>query len=150
MSKCTPLLKRNGRWHNRIYIWFKRFHKDIKVNAVSWCNFGTVWTIATFRCINIFQCTWCVNNNRILILCTPLGCAVIISLHTHSVWQIICDAGPSLGEKILCPKSQEYLPPNLELLMEDLVSSGLRLVKNNPLPKMKVSGLMCRELVCGD
>ena len=28
----------------------------------------------------------------------------IISLHTHSVWQTICDTGPSLGEEILCSK----------------------------------------------
>ena len=65
---------------------------------------------------------------------------------------------------------QEY--PRLELLFEDLVSLDLRLVKNTPshrigishgglnkfesevgqeyAPKMKTSGLMCRELVYGD
>ena len=30
------------------------------------------------------------------------------SPHTHSVWETICDAGTSLGEKILCSKSTQY------------------------------------------
>ena len=66
-----------------------------------------------------------------------------ISLHTHSVRETICDARANLGEKILCSKSQEYpilgknAPPplpELELLMEDLRSSGLKLVNNIPSP----------------
>ena len=73
------------------------------------------------------------------------------------------------SEKTLFLADQAY--PRLELLLEDLVSLGLRLVKNTPplhrigtshgglskfesevgqeyAPKMKTSGLMCRELVC--
>ena len=36
---------------------------------------------------------------------------VNFSLHAHSVCDIICDAGPSLGEKILCSKIHAYPVP---------------------------------------
>ena len=41
-------------------------------------------------------------------------------------------------------------PPGLELLMDYLVTLSPRLVKNTPSPQMKTSGIMCRELVCVD
>ena len=53
-----------------------------------------------------------------------------------------CDAGLSLSEKIFCSKSQEYptlgkarispSPLGLELIMEDLVASGLRSPRITP------------------
>ena len=51
-----------------------------------------------------------------------------ISLHTDSVWETICDAGPSLGEKILCSKSH---PPTKMKIVQNF---GFELTKNSLLP----------------
>ena len=98
-----------------------------------------------------FRCTRTLNSQVTSLTLSKISYCCYLrqyNLHTHSVWDTICDAGSSLGlENLLlilpripysCQRTTPP-PPGFELLNEDLRSSGLELVKNTENPRMSPS-----------